>query len=377
MGGKRSGKGASARAIRVGDLASYRGYAFAWFSEAATLLLANCTLEDLRNKGVGSVVSKLLQSLSAKMAAKKGKIIDPKTERPLPFAAKDPKDRMTLEFALQTLQGLTEGRQLGDLSPPSALSLDFAEFTRRNMGRGRLKRDAFRIGEDVLALSLVGAYLTRAYRVQAEGERWEYGYILVNVRSPALAAAMLDRAQAGVHGVARRVVEGGGGLFPILVGAAAAIARALGGQLREVAKSPLLVEYLRLSTVTETETPGRRPKKGGLPGKPPKKVMAKGFDVFDVTGLAMLLRRGGIAGTVYWLVRSFPREGYNNYRGFVQRLSEGLAKYHMHRRPEHLYAPLRALCSRDLQAEATELFGAQWQVLSQRIQDGLSRLAGL
>lgn len=357
-GRRRGGRGAFARAIGVGDLASYRGYAFAWFSEAATLLLANCSLEDLRNKGVGSVVPKLLQSLSAKMAARKGKTIDPKLVRPLPFAAKDPKDRMTLEFALQTLQGLVEGRRPGPLSPPSALSLDFAEFTRSSMGRGQLKRDAFRVGEDVLALSLVGAYLTRAYRARTEGGRWEYGYILVNVRSPALAAAMLDRMQAGVLGVTRRVVEGGGGFFPILVGAAAAIARALGGQLREVAKSPLLVEYLRLS-------------KG-------EKVMAKGFDVFDVTGLATLLRRGGIAGTVYWLVRSFPKEeGYNNYRGFVQRLSEGLAKYHMYRRPEHLYAPLRALCSRDLQAEAVKLFGARWQGLSQRIQGGLSRLAGL
>ena len=356
-GRRRGGKGAAARAIGVGDLASYRGYAFAWFSEAATLLLANRTLEDLRNEGVGSVVPELLQSLSAKMAAKKGKAIDPKLVRPLPFAAKDPKDRMTLEFALQTLQGVAKWQQPGSLSPPSALSLDFAEFTRRSMGRGRLKRDAFRVGEDVLALSLVGAYLTRAYRVQAEGGRREYGYILVNVRSPALAAAMLDKMQVGVLGVTRRVVEGGGGFFPILVGAAAAIARALGGQLRDVAKSPLLVEYLRLSTG--------------------EKVMAKGFDVFDVAGLAMLLRRGGIAGTVYRLVGKFPKEGYNNYRGFVQRLSEGLAKYHMYRRPEHLYAPLRALCSRDLQAEATELFGAQWQVLSQRIQDGLSRLAGL
>jgi len=362
-GRRRGGKGASARAIGVSDLASYRGYAFAWFSEAATLLLANCSLEELRNKGVGSVVPKLLQSLSAKMAAKKGKAIDPKLVRPLPFAAKDPKDRMTLEFALQTLQGVVQ--QPGSLSPPSALSLDFAEFTRSSMGRGRLKRDAFRIGEDVLALSLVGAYLTRAYRVQAEEKRLEYGYIFVNVRSPVLTAAMLDGMQARVRSVTRRVVEGGGGFFPILVGAAAAIARALRRQLKEVAESPLLVEYLRLSAEI------------GLPGRPPKKVMAKGFDVFDVTGLAMLLRRGGIAGTVYWLVRSFPREGYNNYRGFVQRLSEGLAKYHMYRRPEHLYAPLRALCSRDLQAEATELFGAQWQGLSQRIQDGLSRLAGL
>lgn len=364
-GRRRGGKGASARAIGVGDLASYRGYAFAWFSEAATLLLAGCRLEELRNEGVGSVVPKLLQSLSAKMAAKKGKAIDPKLVRPLPFAAKDPKDRMTLEFALQTLQGVAKGQQPGSLSPPSALSLDFAEFTRSSMGRGRLKRDAFRVGEDVLALSLVGAYLTRAYRVRAEEKRLEYGYIFVNVRSPALTAAMLDGMQARVRGVTRRVVEGGGGFFPILVGAAAAIACALGGQLREVAKSPLLVEYLRLSAEI------------GLPGRPPKKVMAKGFDVFDVTGLAMLLRRGGIAGTVYRLVRSFPKEGYNNYRGFVQRLSEGLAKYHMYRRPEHLYAPLRALCSRDLQAEATELFGAEWQALSQRIQDGLSRLAGL
>jgi len=362
--GKRSRKSASARAIRAGDLASYRGYAFAWFSEAAALLLANCTLEDLRNEGVGSVVPKLLQSLRAKMAARKGKAIDPKLVRPLPFAANDPKDQMTLEFALQTLQGLTEGQQPDSLSPPSALSLDFAEFTRRSMGRGQLKRGVFRLGEDVLALSLVGAYLTLAYRVQTEGGRWEYGYIFVNIRSPALAAVMLDGMQARVRGVTRRVVEGGGGFFPILVGAAAAIARTLGGQLKDVAKSPLLVEYLRLSAEIR------------LPGKPAKKVMAKGFDVFDVTGLAMLLRRGGIAGTVYWLVRSFPREGYNNYRGFVQSLSEGLAKYHMYKRPEHLYAPLRALCSQDLHAEAFELLGDRWQTFSQRLQIGLSRLAG-
>lgn len=360
-GQRRRSAGASAQVITAENLALFRGYSFAWFSEAATLLLANRTLEDLREEGLGGMAPELLQGLDAKIRMAeiktKGKVkIDPERVMPLPLVGNDPKN-LTLKLARELLERLAAGQRPGSLTPPSALSLDFAEFTRVNMGGGRAKRDVFRIGEDVLALSLVGAYLTGAYRVQVEENRWEYGYVLVNVRSPVLTIPILDEMQAGVHVVTRRVAEGGGGVFPILVGAAAAVARALRGQLREVVRSPLVVEYLRL---TQTG----------------KKVMAKGFDIFDVTGLAVLLRRGGIAGTVYQLVRNFPREGYNKYRGFVQSLSEGLAKHYMYRRPEHLYAPLRALCSQDLHAEAFELLGDRWQALSQRLQIGLSRLAG-
>lgn len=359
---RRGGKTARAseRVITVSDLALFRGYSFAWFSEAATLLLVNRTLENLSGGWLQSILPALLQRLDAKIQARLAKAKDkekasPERVKPLPLVGNDPKN-LTLKYARELLEGLKSGQQLGSLCPPSALSLDFAEHTRVCMGRGRAKRDVIRIGEDVLALSIVGAYLTRAYALQVERGRWEFGYVLVNIHSPMLPIAKLDSMQGKVRGVARRVAAGGGGVLPVLVGAAAAIAGTLRGQLREVAKSPLVVEYLRL---TQTGN----------------KVMAKGFDTFDVTGLALLLRRGRMAGAVYQLLVNFPERGYNSYRGFAQKLAEGLAKFHMYRKPEYLYDPLRAMCSRELEAEASQLLGRDWQTISGRLQSGLERLA--
>ncbi len=356
MGGRKRRKATAPLQIITADkLPLFRGYSFAWFSEAATLLLSCRTLDDLQTEDVGKVPSLLLQSLKAKLEGAKAEL----SKKPLPAVGHDPKN-MTLEYAQQVLEKIVSGERVKSLSPPSALSLDFAEYTRVNMGRGRLKREAFRIGEDVLALSIIGAYLTRAYSIR-EKDRREFGYVFVNIGSPMLPVEVLDRMQAKVRAVTRRLAEGGGGVFPIVVGASAAIALTLREQLREVVKSPLIVEYLRLS---QTGT-----------GKKVKKVMAKGFDTFDVTGLAKLMRGCGMAGSAYLLLRSFPSEGFNNYRSFAQKLAEGVAKFHIYRKPVYLYEPLRALTSREVSDEAVELLGPRWIEISERLRAGLRKLA--
>jgi len=70
--------------------------------------------------------------------------------------------------------------------------------------------------------------------------------------------------------------------------------------------------------------------------------MAKGFDTFDVTGFAKLMRGCGMAGSVYLLLGSFPSEGFNSYRSFAQKLAVGVAKFHIYRKPVYLYEPLSA-----------------------------------
>ncbi len=351
-GRKRKKATAPSQIITADRLPLFRGYSFAWFSEAATLLLSHRTLDDLQSEEAGKVFSLLLQSLKAKLEGAKVEL----SKKPLPAVGHDPKN-MTLEYAQQVLEKVISGEQVKSLSPPSALSLDFAEHTRVNMGRGRLKREVFPIGEDVLALNIIGAYLTRAYSIKIKAEnRWEFGYVLVNARSPMLSVEVLDRMQARVRAVTRRIAEGGGGVFPVVVGASAAIALTLREQLREVAKSPLIVEYLRL---TQTGN----------------KVMAKGFDTFDVTGLAKLMRGCGMAGSVYSLLRSFPSEGFNNYRSFAQKLAEGVAKFHIYRKLVYLYEPLRALTSQELNDEAVKLLGSRWVEISGRLRAGLRKLA--
>jgi len=337
-GRKRKKATAPSQIITADRLPLFRGYSFAWFSEAATLLLSHRTLDDLQSEEAGKVFSLLLQSLKAKLEGAKVEL----SKKPLPAVV---------------LEKVISGEQVKSLSPPSALSLDFAEHTRVNMGRGRLKREVFPIGEDVLALNIIGAYLTRAYSIKIKAEnRWEFGYVLVNARSPMLSVEVLDRMQARVRAVTRRIAEGGGGVFPVVVGASAAIALTLREQLREVAKSPLIVEYLRL---TQTGN----------------KVMAKGFDTFDVTGLAKLMRGCGMAGSVYSLLRSFPSEGFNNYRSFAQKLAEGVAKFHIYRKLVYLYEPLRALTSQELNDEAVKLLGSRWVEISGRLRAGLRKLA--
>ncbi|MEM4454626.1 MAG: hypothetical protein QXT28_07955 [Thermofilaceae archaeon] len=355
MGGRRgqtSPRGAGrAPVVTIGNLAEFEGYSFAWFADAALRLTIGMVIQDLNAGNAISMLQNLHNHVTQSPAVKSRLANRP----PFPLGPKD--QSMTLQDALNVISTYisAQGHGMKTLSLPSALSIDFAEHVRIVGGPGRKKRDVFRASEEVIALACIGALLTFAYIVGGREEGiTEYGYVMVRLH-PQL-APLSGRVNSLVRRVTRRLAQANMGFLPILIGASAAVAvrAARLKVLKSIFKNPTSFEYLRLA----------------LSGQ---KVMAKGFDSIDITGLVKMIGLSGAAGSIVRLLMNCPAEGFNNYRGLVQNLANGLAMYHFYRQPIYLYGALRLLTSAEVQREGSQILKGNWNQVAQRLMN-LSRL---
>ncbi|MEM4455166.1 MAG: hypothetical protein QXH65_05930 [Thermofilaceae archaeon] len=350
--GRASSRGVGeAPVVTIGNLAEFGGYSFAWFADAALRLTMGMVLQDLNARNAPTVLQNLYSRVTLSPAVK-----SPLASRsPFPLGPRD--QSMTLQDALNVISTYigTQGHGMRALSLPSALSLDFAEHVRIAGGPGRKKRDVFRASEEVIALACIGAQLTFAYIAGGREEGvTEYGYVMVRLH-PQL-APLSGRVNSLVRRVTRRLAQANMGFLPILIGASAAVAAKAAGLkvLKSIFKNPTSFEYLRLA----------------LSGQ---KVMAKGFDSIDITGLVKMIGLSGAAGSIVRLLMNCPVEGFNNYRGLVQNLANGLAMYHFYRQPIYLYGALRLLTSAEVQREGSQILKGTWNRVAQRLMN-LSRL---
>ena len=130
--------------------------------------------------------------------------IDVCSDIPLPVSRNDPIEKINLCEATNILKRLCSGEELDSVPLISALLIEFAEYTRAFTGRGRLKRDLYVLREDVLALSVIGAYLSRSYKVGNE-----YGYIFLDMTYPNVKD--INRLNTNARILARRIIGEGKG----------------------------------------------------------------------------------------------------------------------------------------------------------------------
>lgn len=323
--------------IRVSNLINYRNYAFAWFSEIALKLCTGRSFEDINESNINTILSDVSKCCGELIDRIQKSGADPCTVRALPMTGNDPKNKMNLCYANKVLSDASSGLEVESTSLPSALSLEFAEFTRSFMGAGSLKRDVFVIGEDVLALSVIGAYLSKSY-VANRGN--EYGYVYVDVVPYLLT---LDRFRA-LNSVAKKLVGAvqlnEGSMNAVLVAIATAVGIVAGKTMRDILKSNghAIANYLRMARTGN-------------------KIMAKGIDSIDLVQLARLIMRGGVAGALYTMISRYPPKEFSSLRRFIELVSANLIRYQNTRRPQYIYEILRYLTAQELNDE-----GAKWYV---------------
>jgi len=331
----------SKKSISILDLPMYRDYTFAYFSEIAVKLCTGKELADLNQQNLNSVITEVVNCISAKIESIKkslkettAKTIDPCTYVPVPTTGNDPREKMNICYAQKILVECTLGTKHGSLAAPAPFSLEFTEYTRSSMGPGKLKRDVFVIDEEVLALAVIGSYLSNSYRL-----RNEYGYVYVDVVPYVLALDYVRKINEEAKKVVRVIQNGEGSINTVVLGVAAAISRAVGIAMRDIVNrdAHMVVNFLR--TVKTN------------------KVVVKGFDTVDVVQLARLIGRAGISRALYALLIRYPPKEFTSLRRFIEMISTNLIKFQSFRKPLYIYEILRYLTSEELNRE-----GLQWYV---------------
>jgi hypothetical protein len=329
------------KSISILDLPMHRDYTFAYFSEVAIKLCTGKDISELNQQTLNSIVSEVANCIGVEIESMKKvknaskKSLDPCKFTPVPTTKNDPRDKMNICYAQKILVEFTLGTKHSSLVISSPYALEFAEFTRSLMGVGKLKRELFIIDEEVLALAVIGSYLSYSYELKGE-----YGYVYVDVVPYVLE---LDRVKS-MNKVARRIVnriqKNEGSLNTVMLGIAVAVSKAVGMAMKDVVRrdAHLVVNFLRVARTKN-------------------KVIAKGFDTVDIVQLAKIVGRGGIAKPLYAMLVKYPPKEFSSLRRFIELTSTNLIKFQSFRKPQYIYEILRYLTSEELNVE-----GRQWYV---------------
>ncbi|MEM4465691.1 MAG: hypothetical protein QXJ95_09075 [Ignisphaera sp.] len=315
------------------NLINHRGYAFAWFSEIAVNLCTGRSLEELNQSNIQSVLSDVIKCSNDLIGRLRKTGRDPCEARAIPLTGNDPKEKMNLCYANKVLNNLLSLSRVESLPLPPALSLEFAEFTRSFMGAGSEKRKIFIVGEDVLALSIIGASLSQSYAVNRE-----YGYIYVEVVPYILSLENIRRLNSLAKRITRVVQVNEGSINAILIGIATSISIVTREVMRDILRQEghTVVNYMRIARTGN-------------------KIMVKGFDSIDLIHLAKIIRVSGISGALYSMLNRYPSKDYSSLRRFIELVTTNLIKYQSFRKPQYIYEILRYLTSPELNNE-----GAAW-----------------
>lgn len=348
----------------------FQDLAIVWFANTASLILKNKPLETLTNEDLEDIhkiliEGKYLENLKKKLRERElGKDKDVCKWSPIPLHLKEKREIFNLCYALEHLKLASQGKVERIPLPPS-LSLEFAEFVRTYMPtRKALKRETIEVESDVLALALIGATETYAYKVRrGEGgeAKYEYGYVFIDVYNPL--AVNVQRLTEMSRRASQRVAEGGGSMLVTLVGVASAIALVAGKALYEP-QAFAIYNCLRLER-------GER------------KTLFKGFDVVDLTGLARTIAKLRLAQPVYRLVDSYPSENdikrrkeARAVRSFIESLARAVYLYHTLNLVDELYSVSRMLDPKSaLYEDASKYLGAEmWNKIVKELLEAFSRI---
>jgi len=323
------------KAISLLDLPLYRDYIFAFFSEAAIKLCTGKDLDELNQQTLNDIIVGVSNCIGEEIEKLRTRNIDPCNEVPVPTTKNDPRNKMNLCHAHKVLVDFSMGVKHESFVLPSAFSLEFTEFTRSFMGSGKLKREVFVVDEEVLALAVLGSYLTYSYAIGGE-----YGYIYIDVVPYILALERVRKMNSIAGRLIYTIQKNEGSINTILLGIATAARLSIKEFIKDVVKSDchVIANFLRM---TRTGT----------------KVMVKGFDSIDVIQLVKIIGRGGIAGALYGMLARYPKPNFTSLRRFIEMISINLIKFQSFRKPQYIYEILRYLTSDELNRE-----GAQWYV---------------
>lgn len=329
-----------ARSITLQDLANYKTYMFTWFTEIALKLCTGESIESITQDNVQKIleeVSKCSNQLIEEARKTKTVRKDPCSIIPAPVIENDPKDRLNLCAAHTTLVKLSTNLEPERVSPPSFLSIEFAEHTRSFMGSGRKKIDLFKIGSDVLALSIIGAYLSQAYIIENE-----YGYVFVEVIPYRISLEESRKLNTYARRITKIIKNNDGSISTILLGISSSINVAIKETVKDIGRSSghLIFNYLRLI--------GRK-----------VRVDLKGFDTIDLISLSKILGGCGVSYTVYNLLYKYPRKEYNSLRRFIELMAINLIKFQNYRKPYYIYEIIRHLTSKELNEEGVRWYGKE------------------
>jgi len=318
----------------------YRGYIVVWFANAASMLLMNKPVSELTDSDFDYIYTKLQQEQfleELRKRLKKGEEggVEVCEWSPIPRTGNDDISLLSPCYAVEQIKNASLGRiSIEKLQP--ALSLEFAEHVRTLMPRASdatRKSKVIGVTSDILALSIIGAVKTFAYRVRiGEGEkggrRFEYGYVFIDVYNPS--AVDMERLNAMCRTVTRSVIMGGGSTLALYVGVAATIVLNMD---RRIYAKQLFADFNFVRI-----------------GSTQQKTMLNAFDVVNLLDLSRLLARLRIAKPVYSLVGSYPseddlrnRKEARTVRSFIEELARGVMMYYSTGNIEGLYRALRML----------------------------------
>ncbi len=339
MAGKGSKKSYVKAIVTLDNLSRYRGYIFTFFSEAALKLCARRGLEELNAQNMHQIIGEVNRCVSEEIEVIRSRNKDP-CIAPLALTGNDPKDKLNLCYAHKVLTEFLTGYMHGGMVLPPALSLEFAEYVRSFMGPGKAKRDLFLVDEEVLALSVIGAYLLNAYAIGGE-----YGYVYIDVAPFAPITQKVRKMERAAKSITKAIMARNGSIASVIVGIASVASLHLGKLSRDIAQKGgyVVANFIRISRTGN-------------------KVLLKGFDSVDIIQLIRILRASRTSKAVYTLLRNYPPEEFNNLRRFVEVLSQNLLKFQSFRKPIYIYEILRFLTSDELNKE-----GVQYYVKSKKV----------
>lgn len=309
------------------NASEFLNLAIVWFANAASMLHKNVPVDMLTNGDLKSIYDRLQSLLDD--VKKALRIDDVCSWSPIPLTGNDRRDVLNPCYAMERLYEASMGKI--DVAPlPPAFSLEFTEYVRTfipQISSRYLKRQVMGVSSDLLALAIIGAMHTLAYRIKRKEEE-EWCYVFIEVYNPQIVDMM--KLNGMCRTVVRNVISGGGTIATILVGIAAAIALNLGSSLFD---KQLFTKYTSIRIA-----------------RTGNKTMLKGFDVIDLASLARTVLRLGIASPLYNLVRTYPSEEdvgkmreARHVRNFIETLSRSVLLYESLGNVEELYKVLRTL----------------------------------
>ncbi len=327
--------------ITIDNLPNYDQYVVAWFANVATYHLFNMSIHDL-SSSAHRYKAQVLEELynRSKDLLEKLKYIFKKEdictlESPIPLTSNDRAELFNPCKALEFLSDASHGKVYKDSLPP-ALSFEFTEYVRTYkpvLKESTKKRNVVAVTSEVLALSVLGAYISRVYALEGE-----YGYTFMNTYNPKIVDIGKLNAMARI--VTRAVVNGDGSRLTLLVGLASATVLNVGKHLFEVDGRTF---YSSIRIV-----------------KTRNKTMLKAYEAVDLTDLSKTIMRLGIASAVYDLVSSYPSRDLSkkdksarSARSIIEEFAKAIYKYYLYGDPAELYRTLRIAMTKTALSDLT------------------------
>jgi len=322
------------------DTASrYRGYVVVWFANAASMLLTNKPVSELTDSDFDYIYTKLqqeqfLEELRKRLEKSKEGSANVCEWSPIPRTGNDDISLLNPCYAVEQIKNVSLGKISVEKLQP-ALSLEFAEHVRTLMPKASdstKKLKVVGVASDILALAIIGAVKTFAYRIEiGEGgkgrRRSEYGYVFIDVYNPD--TVDMEKLNSMCRTVTRSVMMGGGSIVALYVGVASAIALNMG---QSIYTEQLFADFNFVRI-----------------GSSQNKTMLNAFDVVNLVDLSRILANMRIAKPVYSLIVSYPGEDELNkkearaVRSFIEEFTRGLITYYSTGNIETLYRVLRML----------------------------------